>query len=270
VVLAVVVVGTGAGLLASQPWKRLPSALPPPVLRPTGLALQARSTSSVTIDWYGPATGPVPNGYEILQNGTPIGSVPGQTTSYLDTSLAPSTSYSYQVIAIRGAKRSPASGTLVAQTVTPPLTAANLSYQGLVLYTLTSIQPPQNWWSVRVGDNETGNWVFVPACSSGPCDVTLDGFFEDSPFTAKLTRSGTTYSGTAPFDHYWSCVDRSNATNSTLAIQLKITGAETSADVWAASLFTGAVTMNVDYNPNGNCLPYTVKMKIAGSSDVNL
>jgi hypothetical protein len=115
----------------------------------------------------------------------------------------------------------------------------------------------------KAGDVETDDWRFVPACSSGPCDVTLKGAFIGSSFTAQLTRSGTTYFGTAPFDHYWSCVSSGNATNSTLKIQLKNTAASANAAVWTAASFTGTIIMNVDYNPNGDCSAYTLKMNIA-------
>jgi Protein kinase domain/Fibronectin type III domain len=264
VLVTAVVLAAAVALLVAQPWKRPPGPPPVlPVLRPAGLAVQAQSTSSVTIDWDRPASGPAPDRYEILDDGYPLGSVPGDTTSYRETGLFPDTSYTYQVIAIRGGKRSPASGILTAYTATPPLAAANLNYNGDVTSTITSIQPPQNWWSQKTGDVETDIWQFVPACRSGPCDVTLKGAFIGSSFTAQLSRSGTTYSGTASFDHYWSCVSTSNATDSTLEIQLKVTAAAANAAVWTAAAFTGTMTMNVDYNPNGNCSAYTVKMNVA-------
>jgi hypothetical protein len=89
------------------------------VLQPTGLAIQGKTTSSLTIDWSGPATGPLPGKYEILRDGTVIGTVPGTATHYTDSGLAPDSPYQYQVIAVRGGQQSPISRSLTGQTSAP-------------------------------------------------------------------------------------------------------------------------------------------------------
>ena len=107
---------TAGVIVGIHPWTH------PPVLEPTGLTVQSGTTSdsvatdSVEISWSGPVTGPLPDDYAILRNGTQVATVSGTTTRYTDNSLTPGTSYRYQVIAVRGGKQSPASAILTAQT----------------------------------------------------------------------------------------------------------------------------------------------------------
>jgi serine/threonine-protein kinase len=116
------VAGAGA-LLAAHPWIH-------PVLKPTGLTVESDTTDhagtadSVEITWSGPATGPLPDSYEIFRNSTEIGTVLGTKTSYTDDGLTPNASYGFQVIAVRGGTQSPASATLTVQP--PPLRPAGL------------------------------------------------------------------------------------------------------------------------------------------------
>ena len=64
---------------------------------PTELTTDTRTTTSVTISWSMPSSGPLPARYVIMQNGKAIGSVPGTAISYRATELAPATQYTYQV-----------------------------------------------------------------------------------------------------------------------------------------------------------------------------
>src|SRR5580658_4095882 len=106
-----VVVAAAVALVVIAPWKS-----PPPVLKPTGLVVDASTTSSVAFRWSGPATGPEPTVYEILRDGQVVGQVPGTTTYYRATGLAPATAFQFQVIAIRGSKKSPRSTVLSVDT----------------------------------------------------------------------------------------------------------------------------------------------------------
>ena len=84
-VACVAVVGGGGALLAVRPWVH------PPVLRPTGLAVEVASMSSLTIGWSNPATGPLPDRYEILRDGRVVTTVRGTATRYTDDGLAATT-----------------------------------------------------------------------------------------------------------------------------------------------------------------------------------
>ena len=93
---------------------------PPPLLRPAGLVAGSPTTSSVAFRWAGPASGPPPDKYLILNDGKVIGSVPGTVTSYRGTGLAPATAYQFRVAAVLGGKRSALSSVLVVATSPRP------------------------------------------------------------------------------------------------------------------------------------------------------
>ena len=72
-----------------------------------GLVAGSSTTSSVAFRWAGPASGPPPGKYLILNDGKVIGSVPGTVTSYRGTGLAPATAYQFRVAAVRVASVRP-------------------------------------------------------------------------------------------------------------------------------------------------------------------
>ena len=92
----VVVLALIAGAVIWAPWRT--SAL----LRPAGLKAGTSTTSSVTFRWANPASGPLPDSYQILSSGKVLGTVPGTVTSYRVAGLAPDTAYQYRVAALRG------------------------------------------------------------------------------------------------------------------------------------------------------------------------
>ena len=122
-----VVIGAGV-LIAVHPWAH------PPVLKPVGLTvgsdtMAASGTADTTeLAWSGPATGPLPDEYEVFRGGSQVGTVRGTETRYTGEGLAPNTSYGFQVIAVRGGKQSPASATLTVHT--PPLRPTGLTAKG--------------------------------------------------------------------------------------------------------------------------------------------
>jgi hypothetical protein len=243
---AVAVVAAVAGfgsLLAAHPWVH------PPVLRPTGLAVGSADTASLSIDWSGPAAGPVPDKYEILRDGHQVSTVPGATTRYIDTDLAPATAYTYRVIAVRGGKVSPASAVLSARTATPPVSAGVLDWNGTVDYTIGDLSnidwsDPNTW---------TDSWTFTPACQATSCDIKLSGAFDSYDFAATLEPSSTpgTYTGTAPLNDFWTC--ESDNSDSTLAITVTVTGAGVIDKQWVAKSFKGTVDAAVDASETGDC-----------------
>jgi chitodextrinase len=247
---AVVAVGAGVGaLLAASPWVH------PPVLRPTGLAVGATSTASLSIDWSGPSTGPVPDKYEILRDGHRVSSVSGATTRYTDMGLAPATAYTYRVVAVRGGKVSPASAVLSARTATPPVSAGVLDWNGTVDYQVGDLSniawnESQTW---------TDSWAFAPACQTSKCAIKLNGAFDNYDFTATLEPSSApgTYTGTAPLNNFWTCQPngsgQSYQSDSTLTITVKVTGAGVIDKQWVAKSFEATVDAAVDANDSGGC-----------------
>ncbi len=251
----VVLAGGAGGVLALHPWTH------PPVLRPAGLAVDSSTANSLTIGWYGPATGPVPDKYKILRDGGLVATIPGYDTNYKDSGLTPGTAYWYQVIAIRGGKQSPRSATLNAMTVTPPLAAAVLDWSGSVQYTMTSLQPPASSWDEQPGDSWLDTWSFTPTCASGPCDVTLDGAYDGADFSVKLTRLGATYSGTASVGNAFYCEDQSDTITAMLSMRITVAAAQGSGTAWTVTSFSGTATLNVP--AMYSCSGETAQLKLA-------
>jgi chitodextrinase len=254
--VAVAAVGAGVGaLLAAQPWA------PPPVLRPTGLAVGSASTASLSIDWSGPAAGPVPDKYEILRDGHQVSTVPGTSTRYTDLGLVPATAYTYRVIAVRGGKVSPASAVLSARTVTPPVSAGVLDWSGTVDYQIADVlsftwSDPKTW---------TDSWTFAPSCQATSCDITLSGAFDGHDFTATLQASSDpgTYSGTAPLNDFAYCSSSDSSMTSTLTVTVTVTGAGLSNSRWVAESFTGTVDQAVD--ASDQCSSGTVDTQVTSA-----
>ena len=239
----VAVVAASGSLLAAHPWVH------PPVLRPAGLAVGSADTASLSIDWSGPPTGPVPDKYEILRDGHQVSTVPGATTRYIDKGLAPATAYTYQVIAVRGGKVSPVSVILSARTVTPPVSAGVLDWNGTVDYTMGDLSNID--WSNP--DTWTDSWTFAPACQDTSCEIKLSGAFDSYDFAATLEPTSTpgTYTGTAPLNDFWTC--GSDNSDSTLTITVTVTGAGVTDKQWVARSFEGTVDAAVDASVTGDC-----------------
>ena len=196
----------GVGLAVAHPWQG-----PPPVLRPAGLILDSSTTSSAGLSWSGPATGPLPDRYEIVRDGHVVGTVPGNTTHYRDTGLAPDTAYQYEVIALRDTKQSPESVVLSVMTLTPPVsgpvgtwneayssdpTDVNGQYsitESDGLYTMTAktvLELPDGNCSLPAGTEEGTFSASGPGTYSGTQKVWYTGtcaYAYMSPFTATLS-----------------------------------------------------------------------------------
>jgi hypothetical protein len=253
---AAAVLGAIIGLMAVAPWKH------PPVLRPAGLVADSSSVGSVAFRWSGPATGPAPDRYEIVRDGRPVGSVPGNVTFYRDAGLAPDSSYRFQVIAIRGGKHSPTSAVLALATQAPPVSDAVLDGKWGDRNRVTSVvsADPAGW---TVGARFTDTWTFTPACAAGPCDVTLAGTFDGAPFTSVLARAGAVYTGTARVDTLDYCNTPSNHMHDTLHFRIQVQDAGVRAQAWKALTWSGTVTVDIAYDPVGSCSAGTVMASVS-------
>jgi hypothetical protein len=123
---AAVVIAVGA-LLAVHPWSHSTIAPPTGVTLGTETENAAGTAYSLLLSWSGPASGPQPDNYEVFRNGTQVGTVLGNETSFTVTGLTPSTTYSFQVVAVRNGSSSPASETMSGQT--PPLQPTGLAVE---------------------------------------------------------------------------------------------------------------------------------------------
>jgi len=263
VAVLVVVAAVIGALLA------LPKPIPP-LLQTTGLVAGDQTPQSLRLAWAGPASGPLPDRYEILRDGHELASVPGTTTDYRVTGLDPATAYRFTVIAIRGAKHAAPSSALTVTTPTPPLSDAVLSSSGPANITETAGNFTETYnskFSKRdVGDTWQEPWSFVPGCASGPCAVQASGSVVGPQFTTQLTRNGATYSGSVAIDNWWYCgTNINNRMDTILNIQVTGVHAKMIAGVWTVTSYTGTLVWNVHYDSNGNCPAATYKMKLAGT-----
>ena len=96
----------------TRPRRPTPGRLTPRRPRPRGLTATAAAPTTVNLSWSASTDSNGVTGYDIVRNGTTIGTVPGTSTSYVDASASPGTSYTYTVDAKDGAgKRLPAERT---------------------------------------------------------------------------------------------------------------------------------------------------------------
>ena len=116
-----------------------------PPSAPSGLTATAAGPTTVNLSWNASTDGNGVTGYDIVRNGTTIGTVSGTTTSYVDASASPATSYTYTVDAKDGAGNvsqpsAPASATTPPGTVSPALVQAAGSTTGMVTLPRPSTQ----------------------------------------------------------------------------------------------------------------------------------
>jgi serine/threonine protein kinase len=241
--VAVAAAVTG-GLLAAAPGHHSPPP-PLPVLQPAGLAAAAASYTSISVHWSGPRTGPVPDKYEILQDGSVAGSVPGNSTFYQATGLSPATAYHFRVIAIRGGVRSLVSSAITSSTGTPPLPDAVFEWHGTTQTKFMTAKPdsPDPSWG-KLGQSWSNDWNFTSDCTTGQCGTVIAGFiFGDVDFTMHLSRdsTGTVYTGTKK-GSFTDCSGKAD-TGDTLRVQITVTRGSPTGTVWAVDQWTGKVTL---------------------------
>ncbi|MFO1098478.1 MAG: Ig-like domain-containing protein [Xanthobacteraceae bacterium] len=94
---------------------------------PTGLTATVKSTTQIDLAWAPSTDNVAVTGYQVLRNGAPVATATG--TSFSDTGLTPSTSYSYAVKAFDAAGNYSASSTppVSATTLTPDTTAPTVA-----------------------------------------------------------------------------------------------------------------------------------------------
>ena len=88
---------------------------------PESVHEQARTSTSVLVQWDPSTTGPTVDRYLILRDGVEIGSVPSSVTSYKDTGLTANTVYEYRVVAVSGDVWSVPSPSIMVKTLLPPI-----------------------------------------------------------------------------------------------------------------------------------------------------
>jgi len=142
---------------ASATTQVAPDTTPPSV--PAGLTATATSSSQINLSWTASTDNVGVTGYNVYRNGTQIAT--SATTSYSDTGLSASTSYSYTVSAFDAAGNNSAQSTSasattqVAPDTTPPSVPA-----GLTATATSSSQINLSWTASTDNVGVTGYKVF--------------------------------------------------------------------------------------------------------------
>ncbi len=107
------VTSSGAAGASSAAVTGTTTGTPPPLAAPTGLAAGATTASAVPLTWTATSGA---TGYNVYRNGSKVNASAIAATSYTDSGLAASTTYSYAVTALNGTSESAQSGTVSATT----------------------------------------------------------------------------------------------------------------------------------------------------------
>jgi chitodextrinase len=173
----------GGGAEENVPGSSVADAAAPSA--PTGLAAAATSASQVNLSW-NPATDNVGViGYNVYRDGMQIATL-GSVTTFQNTGLTPSTSYSYVVRARDAAgNMSSPSPSASATTQAPPDTTAPSTPMGLTATTMSSSQIDLSWMAATDDVGVTGYNIF----RGGVQIATLGAVstFQDTGLTAFTT-----------------------------------------------------------------------------------
>ena len=181
-----------------------------PPTAPANLTATATSPTSVNLSWSASTDANGVTSYDIVRNGTTIGSVPGTSTSFLDASASPGTSYTYTVDARDGAGNiSPASTpaqvttpsgstspTLVqsAGSTTATVTLPRASTQGDLLVLSASVYTGATNHITKVTDTAGNSWTRIGAFSVSGHNSDGEMWYSANaaPTTAVTVQLGTT------------------------------------------------------------------------------
>jgi pullulanase len=158
------------------------AAQPPTV--PTNLTATAITYTSVTLSWTASTSSAGVAGYNIIRNGTKVGT--STSTSYMDTGLSPSTSYSYTVSAYDASGNT--SDASAAFTVTTLAISAPTVPSGLSAGSITASSIVLSWTASSSPVGVVGYKVFRNGTTVGTPTTTS---YMDSGLSASTSYSYT-------------------------------------------------------------------------------
>jgi len=198
---------------------------------PSGLSSTARTASSVSLSWNASTDNVGVTGYEVYRGSTPVGSPSG--TSFTDTGLAASTSYTYTVKARDGAgNRSAASNAVTVSTSAAGGGGEPVAYEA---------EAPGN---TRTG---TAAVASCAACSGG----SKVGYVGNGATLAFTNVAGGTGGARAVTIHYLSAVARTAVVNGqTVSFPATASWDSVGSTTVTLNLTAGTNTITIA-NPNG-------------------
>jgi fibronectin type 3 domain-containing protein len=165
----------------------VPDVTPPSA--PTNLSASAANSGEVDLSWGASTDNIGVSSYDILRDGSKVGSVPASSLTYQDTTVAANTSYSYTVVARDAAgNSSPASNTA---TVTTPAGAAPAAPSNLVA-TAVNGTTVNLTWTASTSSNVTGYNIYR-GVHGGTLTLLPGGSAGTSPYTDATATAGTAY-----------------------------------------------------------------------------
>lgn len=216
-----------------------------PPSSPTGLTASGTTSSSATLSWGASTDNVGVAGYDVYRNGTQVGST--TATSYTDTGLAPSTSYTYTVKAYDAAGNVSAASTAVTITTSTSGGGGGGSISSSAWYQVinansgkcadaanggTSNGTALQQWTCAAG-NTNQEWQFQPASN---------GYYE------VVTRNAPALG--------WDVTGGAGATGNGIPIQLWTYGGGTNQQWLPVQNASGSYTFTPRSNPS-ECLDVT-------------
>jgi hypothetical protein len=249
-------------LLGGKPDRLASTASPSPSTaprRPPTLHIGARTVSTVRLSWREPSEARQPETYRVIRDGDVLTTVPADSSTYVDSSLWPATTYRYRVVAVFDHGQA-ASRVLSATTVTPPTWRGRLQGSYTVTYTVSSSsltgahpgQPLRNY-----------TWTFDPGCGSGPCGGKWTIEFGDGSHAAgHIQLRAQSYVGGMTSQPLGTC--GSTTTEASATLSLRITKSAPRFGEWRVVTFTGTIR---EYFPAGNgCVAGFLNATVTGVS----
>jgi chitodextrinase len=176
-----------ATLTASTDWyavaaafSAVPQSAQPPS-GPTNVTAPSATSSHVTLSWTASTDNVPVTGYTVYRNGAQIGTT--ATTGYNDTTVAPSTTYSYTVTASNGAAQTspPSSPLTVTTPVTPPASITFVQSNTVSTGTQVPSTTMQLTHPVGAGDLLVGWFSLYSATGKLQVSDTLNGAWMRGP-----------------------------------------------------------------------------------------
>jgi hypothetical protein len=225
------VVAIVAAIVVLRPDERVPGA--------QALRASRVTSSAVTLRWRAPPA--APDGYRIERDGDVVGDVGPRVTTFTDDGVAPSTDYTYDVIAIvEGADADPA--TVSVRTEVPALGEAVLDGTYRVRIRLTAAS---GWESIGAGDRSVERWTFS-ADGTRVAGASVNG-----TWTMGLRHRGDAFRGTtkAQLSKCWI-----TPVTDTLTLQVRPTAGRVIGGDWVVQRFVGTLR---DVSPPASSGLYT-------------
>src|SRR5467141_3979599 len=221
-----------------------PDTTPPSA--PTGLTASAVSSSQINLSWAASSDNVGVSGYRVFRNGAQI--APTSATSFTNTGLSPSTTYTYAVAAVDAAgnlsaRSSPASATTPAAPDTTPPSVPT----GLTASAVSSSQINLSW-----------------TASSDNVGVSGYRVFRNGAQIATTSATSFTNTGLSPSTTYTYAVAAFDAAGN-LSAQSSPASATT-----PAAPDTTPPTVSITFPGNGQTLPATVAVTANASDNVGV